>query len=266
MHGQYVPTHVCVEVLFSTIGSLRTARRQRRRECRWTGADFVQCDCSSLSSQAYATRRRLTSMALRDEKLTFEVRVPKMPFRNYREAVALAHNLRIIDEELLLLFDINASKNPEFPYWKYEFDLESMSNDECMTEFRFFKNDIYMLAETLNLSEIFKCYNGVLVEPLKALCILLKQFSYPCRYGDMVATTGRPVPQLSMIANLVVDHLYNRYSYLLSDLNQPWLSPENLQSFAEAIHKKGATLDNCWGFIDGTMLLICRPGKNQRTM
>ena len=29
-------------------------------------------------------------------------------------------------------------------------------------------------------------------------------------------------------------------------------------------HNKGAPLDNCWGFIDGTVRGICRPGKDQR--
>ena len=40
--------------------------------------------------------------------------------------------------------------------------------------------------------------------------------------------------------------------YLLSTLNQPWLSCANLQLFANAILGKGAGLHSCWGFIDGT--------------
>ena len=128
-----------------------------------------------------------------------------------------------------------------------------------MTAFLFFKNDIYTSAETLDLPEMFKCYNGVLVELLEALCIPLKRFSYPCRYGDMVARTGKPVPQLTMIANLVVDHLSNRYSYLLSDLNQPWLSPESLQRFVEAIHRKGVAPDNCWN----SLVEQCDPSVGQ---
>ena len=47
-------------------------------------------------------------------------------------------------------------------------------------------------------------------------------------------------------------------------MNQAWLSPPNLQSFADAIHNKGAALNNCWGFVDGTVRPICRPGRNQR--
>ena len=45
-------------------------------------------------------------------------------------------------------------------------------------------------------------------------------------------------------------------------MNQQWLSPNNLQIFVDAIHDKGTTLENCWGFVDGTV----RPGKHQRIM
>ena len=42
------------------------------------------------------------------------------------------------------------------------------------------------------------------------------------------------------------------------------LSPDNHQFYAEAIHEKGAPLENCFGFIDGTIRPICRPGQHQR--
>jgi hypothetical protein len=66
-----------------------------------------------------------------------------------------------------------------------------------------------------------------------------------------------------MITNTVVDDLYERYSHLFCNFNQPWLSPENLLRYATAIHDKGAALDNCWGFLDGTVRPICRPMQNQ---
>ena len=47
---------------------------------------------------------------------------------------------------------------------------------------------------------------------------------------------------------------------------QPWLSPANLEAFANSIHQSGAALDNCWGFVDGTVRPVCRPGRNQRVL
>ena len=77
---------------------------------------------------------------------------------------------------------------------------------------------------------------------------------------------GRPVPQLCMITTLVVNYLYENHADLLHDLRHPWLSQQHLQMHADAIHYKGAALNNCWSFIDGTVRPICRPQEYQRVV
>ena len=99
-------------------------------------------------------------------------------------------------------------------------------------------------------------------DAVEGLCTLLKRFSYPCRYTDTIRIFGRPVPQLSILTN--TDYLYDRWNYLFNTMNQPWLSPDSLESFATAIYRKGAPMSNCWGFIDGTVRPVSRPGLNQR--
>lgn len=42
-----------------------------------------------------------------------------------------------------------------------------------------------------------------------------------------------------------------------------WLDPE---FFSQVINNKGAPLNQCWGFIDGTARPIARPIRNQRIM
>jgi len=37
-----------------------------------------------------------------------------------------------------------------------------------------------------------------------------------------------------------------------------------LQEYADVIHAKGAPLNDCFGFIDGTVRPISRPGQHQR--
>ena len=155
----------------------------------------------------------------------------------------------------------------ELPYWKYDrFNLEEMTDEECSVEMRFRKNDIYQLCASLNLPQVYRCHNRLNIDSVEALCVCLKRFAYSCRYADLVPRFGRPVPQLCMICNLVVDDIYNRFSHLLTDLNQPWLCRENLKSFATAVHNKGAALDNCWGFVDGTVRPICKPKHDQRAV
>lgn len=189
-------------------------------------------------------------------------------YRNTRECLLLAHSDDLInEEEFLLLYDINLSKNIDLPYWAYDkFELENLTDDECKTEFRFLKNDIYQLANLLRIPEKVSTYNRIKVSGIEALCIFLKRFAYPCRYSDIMPRFGRPIPQLSMISNQIMDHIYGNFKNLLQDLNHPWLSPNHLQSYANAVYNKGSPLDNCWGFIDGTVQAICRPNKNQRVV
>ena len=99
----------------------------------------------------------------------------------------------------------------------------------------------------------------MVVDSVEALCVCLKCFAYPCRYADLVPRFGRPVPQLCMMCTSVLDDIYSWFSQHLTDLSRPWLSRENLKSFANVVHNKGAALDNCWGFVDGTVRPICRP-------
>ena len=68
------------------------------------------------------------------------------------------------------MYDLNSSENLEFPYGKYgRFDLDSTTDDECKAEFRFYKNDICLLGEVLDIPDMVKCSNGVLVDGTEAL-------------------------------------------------------------------------------------------------
>lgn len=44
------------------------------------------------------------------------------------------------------------------------------------------------------------------------------------------------------------------------------LSPPKLLQYAEAIEQAGAALNNCWGFVDGTVRPVYRPNENQRAI
>lgn len=90
---------------------------------------------------------------------------------------------------------------------------------------------------------------------------MLKRFSYPCRLSDMVPRFGRSVSELRLTLNEVTNH-----GYLLRDLDQQWLNSEHPENLARAVYVKGAALEICWGFVDGTVCPICRPGDNQRVV
>lgn len=69
-----------------------------------------------------------------------------------------------------------------------------------------------------------------------------------------------------MIINTVLDYIYNQHGHRITQWNNTITSLPQLQTYADAIAAKGAPLDNCFGFIDGTVVRICRPGKKQGIM
>ena len=85
------------------------------------------------------------------------------------DSFLIAHSENILDdEELLFLFYVNHSANFDLPYWSYEiFDLDSWSEDECKCELRFLPGDIKNLVNILQLLDVFKYNNGVVVILLK---------------------------------------------------------------------------------------------------
>ena len=171
----------------------------------------------------------------------------------------------ISDEEFLTLYESYSSKNPEFPYSSYpKFDFDQMDESECLAEFRVRKQDITLLANVLQLPVTIRCPQRTTCDRTEGLCMLLKRFSYPCRYSDMIHRFARPVPEISMITNTVMDHIFVSHGHRISQWNFDILSPPMLQEYADVIHAKGAPLNNCFGFIDGTVRPISRPGQHQR--
>ena len=176
-------------------------------------------------------------------------------FRETREALLLTYDQH----------DLNTSKNPDYAYWNYDrFDLDNWTDDECKTDLRFYKSDVYRLANMLNISEQIKAPNRSTFDGIEALCVFLKRGSYPCSHSDLLPLFGRSVPELSMMPILIQNHIYANYRNPLHEFNQQWLSPAALQEYGTSVHEKGAPLQNCFGFIDGTVRPLCRPGEHQR--
>ena len=189
-------------------------------------------------------------------------------FKEIRDICLGAYSFDTIDDtEFVLLYDLHKSKNPDIPYWRYEkFDLEKLNDDQCKVTFRFSKNHIYNLKESLNSPEEIMYYNSMRVDGAEVLCAVLKRFAYPCRFIDMIQIFARPIPQLPIICNQMTNLTYENWNKLLSNLNQPWLSTQCLQGFCNTIRQKGAALSNCRGFVDGIVRPISRPNENKKIL
>ena len=119
-----------------------------------------------------------------------------MSSKEVRNQLLISHDEGVInDEEFLLLYDLNRSNNLDLPYDSYPgFDFDDLEDDECLSEFRFYKNDLPFQAEALGIPKVLKYYQRSICSGLEpALCILLKRHSYPCRFSDMIARFGKPM-------------------------------------------------------------------------
>ena len=67
-----------------------------------------------------------------------------------------------------------------------KFDYDQIDELECLAEFRVRKQDITLLADVLQLPVTICCHQRTTCDRTEALCMLLKRFSYPCRYSDMI--------------------------------------------------------------------------------
>ena len=175
--------------------------------------------------------------------------------------ILLYADTSVSDEEVLLLYETFSSKNPDFPHGNNErFDLDSMNSAEYKAAFRVEKQDLPRLIAALQLPAAFKCEQRSICDDIEGLYML----AYPCRLSDMIPRFGRPVSVIFLITKDVMDYIYDVHGHLITQWNQDLLNPAALQRYADAISGKGALLDNCFGFVDGTVRPISRPSEHQR--
>ena len=56
----------------------------------------------------------------------------------------------VSEDEFLILYDVNTSKNPDFPNENYgKFDLKDVDDSACLSEFRFRKSDQHQILMLL---------------------------------------------------------------------------------------------------------------------
>ena len=139
---------------------------------------------------------------------------------------------------------------------------ENISEAECKAEFQFERGDFERLANILQLLPTFKCLQGSICDRIDCLGILLRRLAFiPCHYSDMVSRFAKPVPVLCMISNVVLNYIFNLHHHRITSWNRSILNPLAIQQYVDAVSDKGASLNNCFGFVAGTVRPICKPGE-----
>jgi hypothetical protein len=94
----------------------------------------------------------------------------------------------------------------------------------------------------------------------EAMCMMCYKYSYPGRLGTMVKLFGSSACRMSRLISAL---RRNVFVLCKSALMKPrLLSLEELETFSAAVRRKGG-LSNCFGFVDGTVRPMCKPGVLQ---
>ena len=94
-----------------------------------------------------------------------------MAFKHVRNLLLINHNDGLIDDhKFVVLYDLSASKNLDFPYDSYtQFDLEELDESESFAAFRFGKRDIRILKEVLQIPDMITCSECSVCDGLESL-------------------------------------------------------------------------------------------------
>lgn len=66
---------------------------------------------------------------------------------------------------------------------------------------------------------------------------------------DIMYRFARPVPQLCMISNALLNILFSNWGHLLRKFQQNWLLQQHREHFVDMVYDKGVSLDNFWDFL-----------------
>ncbi|KAK2558739.1 hypothetical protein P5673_018947 [Acropora cervicornis] len=135
-----------------------------------------------------------------------------MALKRIQECILLSYTQQLLDDDdFCLLYDANYTNYPVFDHGQHtRFTLDAVSEEECLSSFLFRQLDIPYLAQVLCLPEKFICPNRTAALTEEALCILPRRFAYPY----MMPQFGRSPQELSLIANKMMDEIYETLGHL----------------------------------------------------
>ncbi|XP_074634976.1 uncharacterized protein LOC141893464 [Acropora palmata] len=141
-----------------------------------------------------------------------------------------------------------------------------MNSADCKSEFRVEKGDLPHLTDAIHIPAVFHCKQRSICDGLEGPGTVCAAETYKLslqiqRYDSTFSKTSFC---FELITNEVIDFIYDKHCHLVTEWNRDVLSSVALQQYAETISRKGSPLNNCFGFIHGTVRPISRPGNGQR--
>lgn len=140
-------------------------------------------------------------------------------------------------------------------------NFKSLSDSLCLSLFRFRRKDIQRMVRVCYAhgGSTLTTRNRYRTTSLLSFCVVLRRLGTPFRWTDVETFFGKHASQLSEIYWEALEQFYDNYGHLLSgDITLAFIT-RKAADYANSIHLKTNALENCIGFIDGTVLKIARP-------
>ena len=143
------------------------------------------------------------------------------------------------------------------------FNFYAFRGVRCLFLFRFRKQDVIRMVTTIAWKGENKTNHRYICSPILVTCIVLCRLTTPARWRDMEMQFGKPGGQRSeMFWEGMELFLEARQHLLLSYIDSNFFS-EKAELYACAIKNKCEALDNCTGFIDGTVIAIAQSSRGE---
>lgn len=131
--------------------------------------------------------------------------------------------------------------------------------------FRFTWEELFIIIELLELPPVIRTDNGTTMTALQALCLLLYRLSSPTRLLECQALFKKTKGVVSAIFNVMLYKIHDDWKHLLL-FDHVRITPEFTATCSRVITEKGGRINNCFGFLDGTHMAVCRPEEDQEEL
>eukprot|EP00171_Calliarthron_tuberculosum_P002573 IDg2573t1 len=166
---------------------------------------------------------------------------------------------RMLEEEREL--GLQLARRNRISVSNFSFNFNALSDGDALREFRFRKQHVLDMVCVLDWPEgrTHTRRNRFSVTPLLSTCVILRRMATPARWKDLEYLFGKHASQLSEVFWEAMEvFLESRLNLITSSIDHTFMSTRAPQ-YAESVYQKTNALQNCVGFIDGTVIGIARP-------
>lgn len=143
--------------------------------------------------------------------------------------------------------------------------LDDLDEETCVSRFRFSMRQLKHLCVVLRFPHKMTSRSRVSWTGLEGTLVLFRRLSYPNKLREMTEEFGRSKAALSLIFNETLLWFTATWGHLLENpFVRPYFTPALVNRYVDAVAAMAKVNLRVWGFIDGTLRRICRPGAEQQ--